>query len=157
MANRSCTADDPDTVPVEVTSILREAVCCFDESDMVLVQTGRHGVRVAYISTRASREAGDVTRLGCRADSESSQMWVDDLRVADSLRSKGIGRQLVAAAERIALALGRQTVSVFPLVSAGDFWKKMGYTSHPKIARVATKDLAKDHAAGAAGHEKTRQ
>ena len=155
MTNRSCITMDIGTIPVVARSVLRETVCCFDEGNTVTVETGRHGVRVAYTSTRASRDAGDVTRLECRVDFQSSQMWVDDLRVASSLRSNGIGRQLVAAAERIASTLGLQTVNVFPLVSAGHFWRKMGYTSHPKTARVVTKDLAKDRSALSADHEKT--
>jgi len=155
MTDRSRITLDIGTIPAIARSVLRERVCCFDKGDTVKAETGRHGVRVAYTSTRASHDARDVTRLECRVDFQSSQMWVDDLRVASSLRSNGIGRQLVAAAERIALTLGFQTVNVFPLVSAVCFWKKMGYTSHPKTARVVTKDLAKDRSALSADHEKT--
>ena len=155
MTKRSSITIETRTIPAIAASVLHRTVCCFEMGDTVLVETGRHGVRVAYTSSRASREAGDVTRLECRVDLQTSQMWVDDLRVVSSLRSNGIGRQLAAAAERIALALGFQTVNVFPLVSAVCFWKKMGYTSHPKTARVVTKNLTKDRSALSADHEKT--
>jgi GNAT superfamily N-acetyltransferase len=146
---------DTGSIPVVATSILREAVCCFDKGDTVIAETGRHGVRVNYTSTRASRDARDVTRLECQVDFQSSQMWVGDLRLARSLQSNGIGRQLAAAAERIALALGLQTVNVFPLTSCGHFWKRMGYTSRPRTARVVTKDLAKDRSVVPADHEES--
>jgi GNAT superfamily N-acetyltransferase len=138
---------DFETIRVIATSVLRETVCCFDDRDLVIVEAGRLGVRVAYTSTRASHDDGEVTRLECRVDVQGSQMWVDDLWVASSLRSGGIGRQLAAAAERFAMSLDLKTVNVFPLAAAGQFWKKVGYTSHPKAARVLTKDLLRDHSA----------
>jgi len=143
MANRSRITLDTGTIPAVAASVLCETVCCFEMGDTVLVETGRHGVRVAYTSSRDSRDASDVTRLECRVDLQTSEMWIDDLRVVDSLRSNGIGRQLVAAAERIASALALQTVNVFPLMSAERFWRKMGYASHPRTARVVTKDVRK--------------
>lgn len=147
MTNRSCITMNTGTIPVVAKSVLSETFGYFDQGDAVTVESVRPAVRVAYSSARASRGADDVTRLECRVDLQGRQLWVDDLRVASSLRSNGIGRQLVAAAEGIALALRLQTVNVFPLMSAGGFWKKMGYTSHPKTARVVTKDLAKDRSA----------
>jgi GNAT superfamily N-acetyltransferase len=132
---------DTGTIPAVVTSVLREKVCCFDKDDTITVKPDREGVRVTYTGTGASCNAGDATRLECRLEFRSGQMWVVDLRVAACLRYHGIGRQLATAAEGIAMALGFQTLNVFPLVPAGHFWKKMGYTSHPRTARVVTKDL----------------
>jgi GNAT superfamily N-acetyltransferase len=145
---------DAGTIRVLVKSVLSETVFCFDEGDTVIVEPVRPAARVAYSAARASQGADDVTCLECRVDFQSSQMWVDNLRVARSLRSSGIGRQLVSAAEGIALGLGLQRVNVLPLMSAGQFWKQMGYTAHPKTARVVTKDLAEDQLAVPVGYEK---
>jgi len=155
MTERSSITTSTGTVPAVAKSVLRETVWSFHNGDAVLVEPGRRGVRVTYTSTRASRDVRDVTRLQCRVDFPSCQMWVDDLRVASPLRSNGIGRQLAAAAERIAFALGVQTVNAFPLVSARQFWNKMGYTSHPRIARVVTKDLGEDRSVVSAHHKTT--
>ena len=152
MSNRDSTTTAGEVSGV-VTSILRDRVCCFDERDIITSESQLYGLCVAYTSRCGSCDDADVTRLECRVDFQNSHMWVDDLRVADSLQSKGIGRQLAEAAERIALAVGLQTVNVFPLASAGDFWRKMGYTSHLKTARVVTKDLATDFPARPVDHE----
>ena len=77
-------------------------VGCFDDGDEVSIDIVHRGLCVVYTSTQASSCARDVTRLRCLLDFESGQMWVGDLRVASRLRSKGIGRQLVAAAETLA-------------------------------------------------------
>ena len=135
---------DTSTTAAVATSVLGETVRCFDEHDALLIETGRYGVRIAYTSGLVPPGDGDITHLECCIDFQDRQMWVGDLRVASSLRSKGIGRQLVKAAERIALVLGLRTVKVFPLASAERFWNKMGYRSYPKTARVVTKDLAKE-------------
>lgn len=146
---------DTGSIPVVAKSILGEMVRCFDAGDTVIVEPMRRTVRVAYSSARASGGGDDITRLECRVDFQSSQMWIDDLRVARSLRCNGIGRQLVAAAEGIASALGLQTVNVFPLASAEHFWRKMGYAAHPRTARVVTKDLAKHRRAVPVDREET--
>jgi len=135
---------DTSMIPAVATSVLRETLRGFDDGDRVSIDTLRHGVRVAYISTLASRDDGDVTHLKCQLDFETGQMWVDDVRVARSLRCNGIGRQLVAAAEGIASVFGLQSVNVFPLLSAEHFWKKMGYATHPRKARVVRKEIPKD-------------
>ena len=157
MTSSSHTVNDLNKIPVVARSVFRETVCCFDESDSVSVEPALPAVRVAYASAQASHGADDVARLKCQVDFQNSQMWIDDLRVASTWRFHGIGRQLAAAAERIAWALGLQTVNVFPLMSAGCFWRKMGYTSHPRTARVVTKNLPEHGPAVPDGCEKTRK
>ena len=134
---------DRDSIRAIAMTVLRRMVGCFDEGDEVSVDMWGHGVRVVYTSSRASRNSDDVTQLKCRADFQKGQMWVDDLRVASRLRANGLGRQLVAAAEKLAADLGLRALSAFPLVSATRFWTKMGYTSHPTTARVVKKDITK--------------
>ncbi len=141
MMSRNRPAVASDTIPGIARSVLQDTVSCYDKGDKVIVEAGRRGVRVAYHSVRLSRSARDVTRLEIHLDFRRRQMWVDDLRIAPALQSNGIGRQLVAAVERIALACGLRTVRVFPLMSARHFWSKMGYTSDLRTARVVTKEL----------------
>ena len=133
---------DTDTIRIIATKVLRRMVCCFDDADEISVDIDRKGVCVVYTSTPNARAANDVTQMKCRADFQSGQMWVDDLRVATHLRSNGFGRQFVAAAETLAANLGLRTLNAFPLVSARRFWTRMGYTPHPKKARIVKKDLA---------------
>jgi len=140
MADRSRFPTDAGTIRAVVRSVLEETVCRGDAGDAVVVEPARPGLRVAYAPKSDPHDAAEVTRLECRVDLRGREMWIDDVRVAPSLRSKGIGRRLVAAAERIARALGLRTVCVFPLASAKRFWAKMGYAPHPKMARVVTKD-----------------
>lgn len=132
---------DRRTIFANATKVFRRTVSCSSDGDEVNVDSRRDGLCLVYTSVQASHGARDVTRLRCLLDFESGQMWVDDLRVASRLRSKGIGRQLVAAAETIAGDLGLRTLNAFPLIAARRFWTKMGYTSHPKTARVVKKDL----------------
>jgi len=139
---------DTNTIRVIATKVLRRMVGCFDDVDEIAVDVDHNGVCVVYTSTRNTLAANDLTQMKCRADIRSGQMWVADLRVASPLRSNGIGRQLVAAAETLAAHLGLRTLNAFPLVSARRFWIKMGYTSHPNMARVVKKDLPKPCPAG---------
>ena len=129
-------------VQVVARAVLRQTFCFYDDCDEVTVEPLPAGVRVEYVSTRASFGFRDVTRLECRVESHRSQMWVDGLRVAVPLRFNGIGRQLVTAVERIALALGLPTVSAYPIAPARGFCEEIGYDSHLTTARVMTKDLA---------------
>ncbi len=69
------------------------------------------------------------------------EMWIASLHVAVALRSVGLGRQLVQAAEAIARAAGVTVVNVLPLYSSDPFWVKMGYRPHPCTVRVLCKQV----------------
>ena len=138
---------DTNSVVAAVRSIFEETLCCFDESDTVLVENDFRDMRIAYTSGRLLCGARDVTCVECRIYTDTKQMWIGALRVTRALRSRGPGRQLVVAAEEIASLLGVQTVSAFASVSAQGFWEKMGYAPHSKTARVVTKDLDEDSVA----------
>ena len=80
--------------------------------------------------------------MECRIHFDTNHLWIGSLQVSTSFRSRGLGRQLVDAAEEIACEMGVRTVSVLPLLSAQGFWSRMGYRAHPGMARVLSKELA---------------
>lgn len=123
-------------------SILQKKLGALDAGDVVRIEPRPTATRIAYVSTRDSQSSRDVTCLECRVESYEGQMWIDRIHVASPLRHHGLGTQLVSVAEDIASSLGLRTVNAFPLERAKSFWEKIGYSPHPRKARVVTKDLA---------------
>ena len=124
-----------------VHGILSSGFYWFDQGDPLIVECGAGQVRVFYLSNRTSTGCHDTTFLKCRFNLESNQMWLGSIQVAASYRRQGLGRQLVLTTEEIARAMAVGAVNVFPLASSQHFWGKMGYTPHPRTARVLWKHL----------------
>ena len=141
---RKATAMDSESVTAIVRPVLARTVFCFHEQDALVVEDRLDSIRVAYASACSSGGPQDSTRIECQLCFDTGQMWIGTLHVSVGFRSKGLGRQLVTAVERIASAIGLRMVSGFPLQSSQRFWERMGYRTHPTMARVVTKDLAKD-------------
>jgi len=125
-----------------VRSILRGALSCFDEGDMLSVDQGPDDVRVAYVSLQASAGPSHCTCMQCQIYLDAGEMWIANLRVAAPFRLQGLGRQLVTASERIAREMGIRIIRVFPFLASEPFWRKMGYEPDPRAARVLLKDLS---------------
>jgi GNAT superfamily N-acetyltransferase len=68
-------------------------------------------------------------------------MWIRHLQVASDYRFRGLGRQLVRAAEHLAEKVGMRTINLMPLSTSRPFWEKMGYVPHAGMTRVLTKEL----------------
>ena len=122
-----------------ISDILRSCFYWFDQNDQLIVQCSGRGVRVVYVSARASQCSDDTTRVEYRFGVDSKQFWIGSIQVAQSHRFQGIGSQLVKAAEEFARAVGSEVINVLPIPSALAFWVKMGYSKHPRIARVLHK------------------
>jgi GNAT superfamily N-acetyltransferase len=72
---------------------------------------------------------------------ERDVIWIRDLRVAKAFRCRGLGRQLVRAAESLGRELGVSEMLLLPLSHAVDFWHRMGYRAAPDMSRVLAKRL----------------
>jgi GNAT superfamily N-acetyltransferase len=102
---------------------------------------------VRYVAAVTSHGQRDATKLHLMVGDDREVIWIRDLRVAEALRGRGLGRQLVRAVERVARELGVSQVMLLPLSQAADFWRKLGYRPAPDMSRVLTKWLgAADHA-----------
>ncbi len=118
-----------------------EAIPNFSPADQLVVEEGRHRLKLTYVSPRTSPDPNDITRIELCFHFDSREMWISSLTVATRLRLGGVGSRLVKVAETIARATGVQNISVFPLARARSFWKKMGYAPHLRAARVLCKEL----------------
>lgn len=78
----------------------------FDKRDQIIVHAEPHQLRLVYVSVRGSRQSGSATFIQCRVDLKLQQMWINSLQVSDALRRQGLGREMVAAAEATARAIG---------------------------------------------------
>ena len=85
---------------------------------------------------------GKSTFVQIRVDLDCGEMWIGKLEVAGPHRSKGVGRQVVRAVEKIARTLGIRVINLFPLFGSELFWRKMGYGLHHRTARVMSKTVS---------------
>ena len=122
-------------------SVLRRTVSCFSDDDTLVVKEAHPNIRVVYSPARASGGPSDPTMIRLCLRRDTAEMWIGSLHVAVPFRSKGLGRQLVQAAEEFARAAGVAIVNVLPLYSSHPFWAKMGYRSHPCTSRVLSKHV----------------
>jgi len=129
-----------DRVKAVARAVLKEALSCFDDEDALVVQEELDRVSILYCSVQASTP-GESTYLRLSLPRDAGEMWIRDVRVAAPLRSAGLGRQLVRAAEGSARELEVEVVSVYPVGSSGLFWQKMGYRRHRSTARALSKDM----------------
>jgi N-acetylglutamate synthase-like GNAT family acetyltransferase len=107
-----------------------------------LIVTGMFSeVRVFYVCTKTSG-SHQLSFVDCRFHFDSRQMWIGSLQVAACYRLRGVGRQLVRAAEATANALGMEEVRILPRPSSIDFWLKLEYASDSRSARVLWKNPA---------------
>jgi N-acetylglutamate synthase-like GNAT family acetyltransferase len=113
----------------------------FDDCDPLIAESVSSEVRVFYVSTKASN-SDHSTFVDCRFHFDSRQMWIGSLQVAACHRLRGVGRQLVRAAEATANALGMEEVRILPRPSSIDFWLKLEYASDSRSARVLWKNPA---------------
>ena len=112
----------------------------FDDGAPIIVEFAYPEVRVFYVHTRTSN-SDQRTFVDCRFHLVCGVMWIGSIQVAARHRLKGVGRQLVRAAEATANALGIEEVKVLPMLSSVDFWLKLGYAQDPHVARVRWKNL----------------
>ena len=113
----------------------------FDHRDRLLVDGAFPEVRICYVSPEANN-SDDRIFIDCRLHFNSRQMWIRSIHVPARHRRKGIGRQLVAAVEATANALGMEEVRILPVASSVDFWFDLNYAPDPRSARVLWKNLA---------------
>jgi GNAT superfamily N-acetyltransferase len=110
-------------------------------SDDLQVECETVAVQISYVASDLSMPRGEATTLELRCHFDSLDMWIRELHVAAPFRSRGLGTDLVMAAESIASALGMRAVQVLPLSPARRFWSKMGYVPQKRTARVLVKRL----------------
>jgi len=122
---------------------LRESVACYREADRLVVDELLPMVCLSYVSGQTSNGSGDVTGVQLTFHPDKNVMWIRNLHVASVSRFRGLGRQLVRAAERLADKVGICRINLMPLSPARPFWEKLGYAPHPEMARVLTKRLDK--------------
>jgi len=120
---------------------LRESVACYQEADRLDVDELLRTVQLSYVSGKASNSHEDFTGVQLTFHPDKNVMWIRDLRVASMSRSRGLGRQLVHAAEHLAREVGVRRINLMPLTPARTFWEKLGYAPHPRVTRVLTKRL----------------
>ena len=129
----------------EVRDVARKIFECefswFDPCDPLLVEGVFPEVRVFYVCTKTS-SLDHRTFVDCRFHFDSRQMWIGSIQVAARHRLRGVGRQLVRAAEATANALGMEAVRILPRPSSVDFWLKLDYAPDPRSARVLWKNPA---------------
>jgi GNAT superfamily N-acetyltransferase len=117
-----------------------EAARVNDELD---VQCATAAVQINYVAAGASTSSGEVTSLELWCHFDGLEMWIRQVRVAAPYRLRGLGTELVTAAESIASALGMRAVRVLPLPPARRFWSKLGYVPQGRTARVLVKHLGR--------------
>jgi GNAT superfamily N-acetyltransferase len=105
------------------------------------VEWAAAAVQINYVASGASTPHGEVTSLDLRCHFDCREMWIRQLHVATPFRSRGLGTDLVLAAESIASALGMRAVHVLPLSPARAFWNKLGYVPQGHAARVLVKPV----------------
>ncbi len=112
----------------------------FDHREPLIVTGIFPEVRVFYVCTKTSN-SDDRTFVDCRFHFQSRQMWIRSIQVAARQRYRGVGLQLVRAAEATANAMGIEEIRLLPILSAVDFWLKVGYAPDPNVSRVLWKNL----------------
>jgi GNAT superfamily N-acetyltransferase len=108
-------------------------------SDGLQVEREIVAVQINYVASGVSIPRGEVTTLNLRCHFDSLDMWIRELHVASPFRLRGLGTNLVTAAESIAATLGMRAVHVLPLSPAREFWCKLGYVPQGRTARVLVK------------------
>lgn len=124
-----------------VRSVLRRTVSCFGDDDTLMVERARRSVLITYSPVRASAPPDDLTSMKLRLRRDTHEMWIGSLHVAVPFRSRGLGRELVEAAEEIARATGALIVNALPLYASRPFWLKMGYRRLVCTSRVLSKHV----------------
>ena len=128
----------------DVRAVVRQMIerefSWFDHRDRLVVEGTFLEVRMFYVCSKRS-SSDQSTFIDCRFHFDSRQMWIGSLQVATCHRLRGVGRQLVRAAEVTANALGVQKVVILPRPSSVDFWLKLDYAPDPRSARVLWKNL----------------
>ncbi len=107
--------------------------------DVLWVEREHRSIRIDFATSCDSGSAFDPTMMTLRLHPLADVLWIGSLRIAVPLRSSGMGRLLVAAAEEVACHTGIGSVNVYPLSVARAFWLKMGYRAHPRTSRVLSK------------------
>ena len=123
-----------------VHAVFQSGASPFVESDSLHVDSHRNHIRVTYTCHRLSPES-EKTRIDMRCHFQTLEMWIGTLRVATEFRSRGVGTQLVEAAEAVGRRLGMKTVSILPFQSARPFGRKLGYRPHHSTAHAMSKSL----------------
>jgi GNAT superfamily N-acetyltransferase len=113
----------------------------FSHRDRLIVEGVFPEVRICYVSLGASNW-DDRTSVDCRFHFDSRHMWIRSIHVPACRRRRGVGRQLVAAVEATAHALGMEEVRLLPMASSVDFWLKLNYAPDSRSARVLWKNPA---------------
>ncbi len=108
----------------------------------IVVEAEHRQWRIACRREGESRRADAPTEMQLRYHPAASALWICTLHVAGSERLTGVGRALLRAAEQVASTVGARAVHVFPIGSAGGFWRRMGYEPHEVTVRVLSKRLA---------------
>lgn len=96
-------------------------------------------VRTECTLTTVETKSFEPTRISFNLRFDTNEMWIGFLHVALPLRSVGLGRQLVRAAEESGRTLGMNAVCVFPLRSAQSYWLQLGYRPHQYTAKVLSR------------------
>lgn len=142
-----------DAVRDEIEGVARRELRRYDllhDESLLLVDRDATNIRWRFFYQRTTSTGSRVVQLDCRLHPNSRQMWIGEVWVPPLLRRRGWGRRLVKAAEAVARAMSSETVSVFPLVGAQAFWKRLGYRPHPRTARVLVKKVRRAQLAGSA-------
>ena len=79
---------------------------CYREADKLDVNELLRMVCLSYVSGQASSASDDFTGVQLTFHPEKNVMWIRNLHVASVSRFRGLGRQLVRAAERLAHKVG---------------------------------------------------
>lgn len=108
--------------------------------DNLRIECFADATRLRYEPTALALR-NEKTVLKLQLDPRLATGWICELRVASPYRRQGVGRQLAALAEHLGREYRMVALHVFPLVTAGDFWQRVGYLPHPKMARVLRKAL----------------
>lgn len=128
-------------------TVLRKAFHFYHDEDTLVLEIAEQSVRIAYSASQVSESPTDLTGIRLSLWFDVQELWIGDLFVSVPFRSKGLGRQLVQAAEMIAHETGIEVVHVFPIHSSQSFWLKLGYVPHRYTARVLSKSCKRSGSA----------
>ena len=125
-----------------VRNVFRQAVSSYGDDDTLVAEKRLRDASITYTSATASAAPWDQTGIALRLHLDTGEMWIDSIRVAVPFRRRGLGTQLVAAAEAIACAAHVTVIHVFPLLAARSFWTRNAYGHHACTSRVLSKRVS---------------
>ncbi len=124
-----------------VRNVFRGMVLSYSDDDTLVAEKSLRCTSITYSSVGASSAHLDRTGIALRLHFDVGEMWIDSLSVAAPYRRKGLGTQLVVAAEAIACASRIDVIHVFPLLAAQSFWTRNSYLRHSCTSRVLSKQV----------------